>query len=152
MGSNPQKPLQNGREWAISSQIAKIIKLRYYQNYWTDFNQILYNYKDDQVHIVGGPAHAYNKSKMADDRHVENIKFLIISQPCNRPKRNFAGTCRLPLQTVRIVKIRIFAKFKMADGRHIGNWKFSISLQPFKRSQGNFYTNMQIGAANNGES
>jgi len=43
------------------------------------------------------------------------------TQPCNQPRRNFTGTCRLPLQTVRKVKINIFEKFKMADGRHIGN-------------------------------
>ena len=79
----PPKPLQKGRKQAISSQIAISIKLRYYQNYETDFYQILYNDKDHREHIVGGPAHAYNKSKMADGRYIKNIKSVIIPQPCN---------------------------------------------------------------------
>jgi len=57
----------------MSSQIAEIIKLRYYQNYWTDSNQILYNDIDHQEHIMGGPEHTYNESKIADGRHIENF-------------------------------------------------------------------------------
>jgi len=115
MGSNPQKPLQSGHEQAIFSQFAEIIKLRYYQNYWTDLNQSLYNDKDPQEHIAGGPAHEYNKSKMEYGRHIENIKFVITPRPCNR------------------------------DGRHVGNWSFAISPQPFIRPKWNFARTCRLG-------
>jgi len=63
------------------------------QNYLTDLNQILYSDKYHQGHFVGGPAHAYNKSQMADDRHIGNQKFAISMQLFNQSRRNFAQTC-----------------------------------------------------------
>ena len=40
---------------------------------WTLVNQILHNDKDHQQHILCGPVHEYNKSKVADSRYIENI-------------------------------------------------------------------------------
>jgi len=76
-GNMSPKPAQKRRESAISSQIAKIFKLRYYQNYSTDLNQILHNDKDQQCHFAGGPTHAYKESNMADGRHIRNRKLAI---------------------------------------------------------------------------
>ena len=42
---------------------------------------------------------------MAGDHHIYNGKFAIYPQPFYRSRRNFAGTCRLPLLTVQKVKI-----------------------------------------------
>jgi len=85
------------------------------------------------------------KFKMADGRHIENWKFAIFSWPFSRLRQNFAWICRLWLETVQKVKIRILPKFNMADGRHIGNLKLAISLQPFIRSRRNFACTCRLG-------
>jgi len=62
-----------GRELAFSSRMRKILKLAYYQNYCTDYNQILHNNKDYQILFLCGP-HAWNKSKLANGCHLEKSK------------------------------------------------------------------------------
>jgi len=42
-GQIPQKPTFWGREWALSSQTRKILKLAYYRNYCIDSNQIMHS-------------------------------------------------------------------------------------------------------------
>ena len=39
-------------EYALSSLMLKILKVAYYQNYWTDSNQILHSDKDQQILFV----------------------------------------------------------------------------------------------------
>jgi len=50
------------------------LKLRYLQNYIADSNQLLHNDKGYQLLFVAGIKQALNKSKMADDRHLEKSK------------------------------------------------------------------------------
>jgi len=57
---------------AQKPQMCQILKCSYYENYCIDRNQILQSDRDPQVLTVSAPnIYAPNKSKMADDRHVE---------------------------------------------------------------------------------
>jgi len=79
-GKYAPKTIQKGdvnRQFPSKSH--KIFKLRYYQNCSTDLMQILRNYKDQQCHFAGGPAHAYKEPKMADGRHIGNGKLRNLS-------------------------------------------------------------------------
>ena len=58
----------------------KILKLAYYQNYCTDSNQILRSHRDHQGTLHGWSKQAYNKSKMADGRHLEKSQTVISPQ------------------------------------------------------------------------
>jgi len=60
------------------------MKLAYLQKYMADSNQILQNDKDHQLLFAGGPEQAYNKSKMADGRHLEKPKTAISRQRFGR--------------------------------------------------------------------
>ena len=58
----------------------KILKVAYYRNYCTDSNQILHSDRDHQNTLRGWSKQAYNKSKMADGRHLEKSKTAISPQ------------------------------------------------------------------------
>jgi len=51
--SPPQKSPSLGREQAFSSLTCKVLKVAYYQNYCTDYNQILHSHKDHKILFVG---------------------------------------------------------------------------------------------------
>ena len=61
-------------EEAFLSLTLKILKLTYYRNYWTDLNQILHSDRDHQNTLRRWSKQEYNKSKLADGRHLKKSK------------------------------------------------------------------------------
>jgi len=54
--------------------MCQILKLSYYQNYYTNHNQIVHSDKDHQVSCVGGPNMPQTKSKIVNGHRLEKIK------------------------------------------------------------------------------
>jgi len=52
-------------------------RIAYYLNYCTDSNQILHNDRDHENTLRGWSKQAYNKSKMAEGRHLKKLKTAI---------------------------------------------------------------------------
>jgi len=77
-------------EYAFSSLTLKILKLAYYRNYCTDSNQILHSDREHQNTLRGWSKQAYQKSKMADGRHLEKLKTTISLQCLDRFAQNLA--------------------------------------------------------------
>ena len=84
--------------------MGKILKVSYYQNHCIDSNHILWNDRNHEVDIVGGP-NTHKKSKMPDVRHFENLKSPIMTR---------YGTLTHIGHSQSTVKILNFWKFKMA--------------------------------------
>ena len=101
----------------------KILKLAYYRNYWTYSNQILHSDRDYQNTLRGWSKQAYNKSKMADGRHLEKLYTVISPQRFDRSAQNLAWWRILAPRRLRAVKITNFWKSKMTYGRHLEKTK-----------------------------
>ena len=97
----------------------KTLSLAYCRNYRIDSNQMLQNDKDHQI-LFAGDLNAYDKSKMADGRHLEKVdksRYLSSGVTDRHEIWHDDANWALHLQTTQF---RII-KSKMSDSRHLKN-------------------------------
>ena len=132
---NPQNRPEKGVDSHFFSHIAKIIKLQYYQNYWTNWNNILYIipqlFNRSRENLTGtlklglktAQRFKFAYLKIQDDKRQPYWKSIIcdISGTVPPIAMKFWTWRKLSFQTAWKVNILTRYIFKMADGRRFNN-------------------------------